>query len=167
MKLLLRLIMLTTAISGFISFNVFAMNEKLNVNEPVMAVPSTEIKHADKSSNYGWVWLSDNLCVRFKQNANSDKTRIQDMYNMGLIDHWYENNQIKTRDTYTGKWIQAENGIWSFLFDDYTIPVGVAKIDGVLYAFNGYGELQDGYEYYTGCKTAADGLVTEIGRAHV
>uniref|UniRef100_UPI001652C1DE hypothetical protein n=1 Tax=Serratia marcescens TaxID=615 RepID=UPI001652C1DE len=65
----------------------------------------------------------------------------------------------KARDTYSGKWSQSPDGIWSFEFDDKTIPVGVTKIDGVLYAFTGYGELKEGYEYYDGLKTGADGLV--------
>jgi len=35
----------------------------------------------------------------------------------------------------------------------------VTKIDGVLYAFNAFGELKDEYKYYDELKTGADGLV--------
>lgn len=82
-----------------------------------------------------------------------------------MLPQWAENGKdgygvVKNRDTYSGKWSQATDGVWSFAFDDCTIPVGVTKIDGVLYAFNTYGELKADYEYYEGLKTAADGLVT-------
>lgn len=92
-----------------------------------------------------------------------DRSEIEKRYNLGIIETWADKvngiYQKKNRDTYSGKWSQSTEGIWSFEFDDETIPVGVTKIDGVLYAFTGYGELKEGYEYYTGFKTEADGLV--------
>ncbi len=85
-----------------------------------------------ETSGFKWTWISD-----------------------GTV----EKANVVSRYTYSGKWSQSSEGIWSFEFDDKTIPVGVTKIDGVLYAFTGYGELKADYEYYDGLKTEADGLV--------
>lgn len=144
------------------SFNVFAMSA--NNNEYVIPTPENEIKHEDRSLNYRWTWISDDKCVQFKLTDNAKKAVIQRYADNGLIRRWAEPDGkgeliIKTRETYSGMWLQAENGTWSFEFDDCTIPVGVTKIDDVLYAFNTYGELVEGYEYYDGLTTGADGVV--------
>lgn len=142
------------------SFNVIAMPKNLNANEPGMPTPSTETRNSDQTLNYGWVWLNDTLCVQFKMNSYANKERLQRSYELGILNGWFEDGKNKTRDTYTGKWTQAEEGTWSFEFDDHTIPVGVTKIDDVLYAFNTFGELKEGYEYYDGLTTGADGVVS-------
>lgn len=152
-----RIFSMTMLLSLLISFNGFAM---IN-NEFEPTTPATE-----KSSTYKWIWLNDDECVQFYTGENIKKSDIERKNAVVTLSHWIEptkkgdNYQRKVRDTYAGTWIQSTEGTWSFTFDDKTIPVGVTKIDGVLYAFNGYGELKDGYEYYTGYKTGADGLVT-------
>lgn len=151
-------------LSILFSFNIFAMSKSDNkYSDPVPITPQNEYKNEDRSLDFRWVWLSDSLCVQFKLGGNVERNRIEDMWNRGMASRWNEyvngKYQSKTRDTYSGKWSQSTDGIWSFEFDDKTIPVGVTKIDGVLYAFTGYGELKDGYEYYPGSKTAVDGLV--------
>lgn len=145
------------------SLNTFAMENK-NIKEPERQTPQNEKTYNDESLNYEWTWLNDELCVRFRKLADTSKSYLEDRWNRGMISPaWAEIRdgiyQRKTRDTYSGKWSQSTEGIWSFEFDDKTIPVGVTKINGVLYAFNGFGELKEGYEYYTGIKTEADGLV--------
>lgn len=157
-KLLAFIIVLTT----LFSFNSFAMNNKY-LNDPELPTPQNEKDYEDESLNKKWTWLNNELCVQFREGY--DRTDIERLYyNMGVLTTWreYKNNQwgAKIRDTYSGKWSQSTEGTWSFEFDDKTIPVGVTKIDGVLYAFTGYGELKEGYEYYNGLKTGADGLVT-------
>lgn len=152
-------------LSILFSFNIFAMSKSDNkYNDPVPITPLNEYKNEDRSLDFRWVWLNDSLCVQFKSGANVERNRIEDMWNRGMTSRWneYENGkyQPKTRDIYSGKWFQSTEGIWSFEFDDKTIPVGVTKINGSLYAFNGFGELKEGYEYYNGLKTTADGLVT-------
>jgi hypothetical protein len=160
MKRINKLIVYTLILSTLFSFNVFAMNNK-NTGEVEWPTPQNEKTYEDETLNKKWTWLSDELCVQFYKGY--DKSLIEKWYNRGLVTVWGEKRdgvyQRKTRDTYSGKWLQSSEGIWSFEFDDKTIPVGATKIDGVLYAFTGYGELKDGYEYYTGLKTAADGLV--------
>ena len=125
--------------------------------------PANEQRNEDKSQSYGWTWISDEVCVRFMMNEATKKSGIQRRYEAGAVSTWRKQTNTgsegKIRDTYAGKWSQSTDGIWSFEFDDKTIPVGVTKIDGVLYAFTGYGELKEGYEYYNGLKTEADGLV--------
>jgi len=155
---------LTVLFIMLFSFNIFAM-ERDYVKDPERPTPQNEIKYEDRIRNYEWIWLNDELCVRFRTLENTNISSIQRQYDMGVVSAWRDetntttNWKAKKRDTYSGKWTQAADGIWSFTFDDCTIPVGVTKIDGVLYAFNGYGELKEGYEYYTGFKTEADGLV--------
>lgn len=144
------------------SFNVFAMST--NNNEYVIPTPENEIKYEDRNLNYRWTWISDDKCVQFKFAENAKRSIIQRYADNGLIRRWAEADgkggfAIKTRDTFSGKWTQDENGIWSFEFDDHTIPVGVTKIDDVLYAFNTFGELVEGYEYYDSLTTGADGVV--------
>lgn len=141
-----------------VSFNTYAMNNVNNVFTP--ATPENEAENI----NYRWTWLNDELCVQFNPKSHAPKSRLEDNWNSGMLSRWIEYTdgkyQPKTRDTFSGKWFQATDGVWSFEFDDKTIPVGITKIDGVLYAFNSYGELKADYEYYEGLKTAADGLVT-------
>ena len=124
--------------------------------------PITEQRYEDETLNNRWTWLNDSTCIRFS--GYGKRSSLEKQFEAGLLSRWVErkenNWEVKIRDTYAGKWSQSSEGIWSFEFDDKTIPVGVTKIDGVLYAFNGYGELKEGYEYYTGLKTGADGLVT-------
>ena len=135
------------------------MNEK-QVDGLKISTPQSE-KSDDDKSDYRWTWLNDNVCVRFNKGYNKDNIKMQ--YEIGTLATWRdrvsENWVGKTRESYSGKWSQSADGIRSFTFDDCTIPVGVTKIDGILYAFNTYGELKAGYEYYTGFKTEADGLV--------
>lgn len=147
------------------SFNIFAM-EKKYIKDPERPTPQNEIKYEDITLNYRWVWLNDETCVRFNLPDSAKRYDIERRYSMGVISAWRDENNItinwkpKMRDTYSGKWSQSSEGIWSFEFDDKTIPVGVTMIDGVLYAFTGYGELKADYEYYGDLKTGADGLVT-------
>jgi len=143
------------------SFNTFAMSYN---KDYVPESPQTELKHEDRSLDYRWTWISDDACVRFNMVENVSKERIITKFrDMGMLPRWMKNEKSNitavSRESYSGKWSQSEDGIRSFTFDDCTIPVGVTKIDGVLYAFNTYGELKAGYEYYTGFKTEADGLV--------
>lgn len=159
MKRINKLIVYTLVLLTLFSFNTFAMNN--NAGEVEWPTPQNEKSYDDKALNKKWTWLSDELCVQFYNGY--DKSLIVKWYNRGLVTVWGEKKdgvyQRKTRDTYSGKWNQSTEGIWSFEFDDKTIPVGIAKIGGVLYAFNGFGELKAGYEYYAGYKTEADGLV--------
>ncbi|WP_124067533.1 hypothetical protein [Clostridium sp. E02] len=167
MKLLKKIFLLTFLLSAFTSLCAFAASIPGEIKLPKIPVPSTEEKNEDRTLDYRWVWLKDDLCVRFKiPSENITRADLQRRFDIGAISLWSEwnpnnmsDNWAKVRDTYTGKWSQSSEGIWSFEFDDKTIPVGVTKIDGVLYAFTGYGELKEGYEYYSGMKTAADGLV--------
>lgn len=151
-----RIFSIAILLSLVISFNGFAM---IN-NEFKPVTPATE-----KTSNLKWIWLNDTECVQFDAEGTSTKSDIERRNKIVTLSHWIEPTgngdeyQRKTRETYSGKWSQSADGVWSFTFDDYTIPVGVTKIDGVLYAFTGYGELKAGYEYYTSFKTEADGLV--------
>lgn len=149
------------------SFSSFAMTDDYYYNNyvPRIPTPQNEPVHEDKSLDYGWLWLNDNHCVQFKLMKICKLSSIQRKYDAGMYPQWVVFNKngessLKTRDTYTGQWSQAEDGTWSFMFDDKTIPVGITKIDGVLYAFNGYGELMDGCEYWNGQKTGPDGVVT-------
>lgn len=143
------------------SFNTKAMPQNLNANEPIPATP-----YEDKDYDYGyrWTWLNDELCVQFQTGgpiiAKIPRSILQEKCDYGLLHKWREDEQQKEREVYSGKWIQSENGVYSFVFDDYTIPIDFTRIDGVLYAFNGYGELVDGYKYWNDYKTSADGLVT-------
>lgn len=145
------------------SFNVFAMTD--NKGNYVSPTPQSEERFDDKELNYQWAWIDDELCVRFKlSGVYMNKETLKKRYDLGALSRWVDRDTdkrgiIKIRETYSGKWSQSEDGIRSFAFDDCTIPVGVTKIDGVLYAFNTYGELKAGYEYYTAFKTEADGLV--------
>lgn len=163
MKRINKLIVYTLILSTLFSFNVFAMNNK-NAGEVEWPTPQNEITYEDESLNNKWTWLNNELCIRFRKSPDIGRAYLEDRWNRGLISNvWAEKQggvyQRKTRETYSGKWSQSADGIWSFEFDDKTIPVGVTRIDGVLYAFTGYGELKEGYEYYNGLKTAADGLV--------
>ena len=160
MKILKKLSALTILISVLFSLNAFAMDENYNF---LYLQPSDDQKSEENSQDYNWTWLKDDLCIRFLSGNYTNKSSIQRQYDMGVARTWrnktINGSESKTRETYSGKWSQSEDGTRSFTFDDCTIPVGVTKIDGVLYAFNGYGELKAGYEYYTGFKTEADGLV--------
>lgn len=152
------------------TFNAFAMEEKGTDYQLERSHPKNETRDENGRSEYVWTWVQDDLCIRFDGDERRvDRTDIQKSYNLGLTVAWYKNNDRVKRENYTGTWSQAKDGTWSFLFDDLTIPIGVTKIDGVLYAFNGYGELKDGLIYFgggktpfddTGLKTGADGLVT-------
>lgn len=154
------------AIATVLLSMLFAFNAMANYNpELPQQTPQNEIKYDDQALNYYWTWLDDGVCVRFKPSyANVGKSVLVRQYNYGLLSRWGKYNEDNIgvpvqRDTYSGKWSQSADGIWSFTFDDCTIPVGVTKIDSVLYAFNGYGELREGYKYYMDLKTDADGLV--------
>lgn len=158
------LILLVMVFIFLLSFNSFAMTDNIYYG-PTIPTPQNEIKHEDKALDYGWLWMDDNNCVQFKLMKNLKFSSIQRRYDSEMLPRWGELDkngeiQLKTRDTYSGKWSQDENGTWSFVFDDDTIPIDLTKIDGVLYAFNGYGELVDGYEYWNGQKTGPDGVVT-------
>ncbi len=159
MKLKRTLLILSMLLSLLFSFNVLAMNNVYM--EPVRPTPQNEKSNDSNPSEYRWTWLNDETCVRFR--FGQKKAEVERQYNIGTLETWRNRTdgkyQPKTRDTYSGKWSQSSEGTWSFEFDDKTIPVGVTKIDGVLYAFTGYGELKAGYEYYDGIKTEADGLV--------
>ncbi|PJJ27807.1 hypothetical protein [Lacrimispora celerecrescens] len=162
MKNIIRLPLITILLITIFSFNAFAMNNEYIA--PERQTPLNEKRNEDRSLDFRWTWISDDSCVRFRTNENVNKARIDKMYELGALPQWAEDGKdgygvVKKRYTYSGKWVQAADGIWSFLFDDYTIPVGVTLIDGVLYAFNTYGELKADYEYYDGLKTKADGLV--------
>lgn len=162
MKILTKLFILPILVSMLFSFNVFAMVNEYK--DPIRPTPLNEEKHDDRTLDNRWIWLDDETCVQFRLTENTKVSDIKRRYDVGLLRRWAENGTVQgpkiiTRDTYSGKWSQSSEGIWSFEFDDKTIPVGVTKIDGVLYAFTGYGELKAGYEYYDGIKTEADGLV--------
>lgn len=141
-----------------LSFNAQAMNDENYVR--VYPTPQNETKYEDESKNQYWTWLSDNLCVQFR--GKNYRSQIEEMYNLGTLTPWADQGrqELKKRDTYSGKWNQAEDGTWSFTFDDCTIPVGLTKIDDVIYAFNGHGELKEGYKYWNDYATAADGIAT-------
>lgn len=135
------------------SFNTFAME---NYSADFLhRSPCNEEKHEDRSLDYRWTWLNDENCAQFLMSEGVRKSKIEYQYNLGMLSGWN-----KAREAYSGKWSQSPDGIWSFKFDDCTIPVGVTKIDNVIYAFNTYGELKEGYEYYDGLITGTDGLVT-------
>lgn len=159
MKILKKLSILGILLSILFSFNSYAMENIIN-GDFVRPTPLNE----SESSTSKWTWISDNSCVKFSAREKESTAHLNKMYGMGLLPQWAENGNdgrtvVKQRYTYSGKWTQAADGIWSFEFDDKTIPVGITKIDGILYAFNGYGELKAEYEYYPGIKTEADGLV--------
>ena len=161
MNQLKKVSILTILLTILLSFNSIAMdNAKNNFNRPT---PESEEKHEDRSLDYRWTWINDEKCARFQAKEDAKKIEIERKQNIGGLENWGTRTEdtwkVKTRDSYSGKWNQSTEGIWSFTFDDSTIPVGVTKIDGILYAFNTYGELKDGYEYYTGFKTEADGIV--------
>lgn len=160
MKMMRKFFTITVVISLLFSFNGFAM---IN-NEYTPNNPATEKKNEDRSLDFRWVWLNDNECVQFNVDENYKRSAIEKKNEVVGLSHWIvddgnNNYNRKTRDTYSGKWSQAEDETWSFEFDDHTIPVGVTKIDDVLYAFNTFGELKEGYEYYDGLTTGADGVV--------
>ena len=158
--------MLVVVISALLSFNAFAMKKEYNVYKDLQpSSPQSETVNEDRSLNFRWTWLDDDLCVQFRTAENAKREAIKRQYDLGLLKRWGEYSKenvgvSKIRNAYSGKWTQSTEGIWSYEFDDKTIPVGVTKIDGILYAFNTFGELKEGYEYYNGLKTGADGLVT-------
>jgi hypothetical protein len=160
MKINKRIFFVTVLISIIFSFNTFAMNYN---KDYVPESPKTENKYEDRSLDYRWTWINDLTCVQFNVMENTSKEKIIKFWELGMLPRWVKNESSKikavNRETYSGKWSQATDGTRSFTFDDGTIPVGVTKIDSVLYAFNTFGELKAGYEYYTGYKTEADGLV--------
>jgi hypothetical protein len=170
MRYLKKLSAFTVLLSLLLSFETFAMN-KTNyspyIPDPPQPSPMNEEKYEDRSLGARWIWVSDSLCIRYKSSEYITKDRLKEWYELGMASRWVISKdgtwEVKSRDTYTGKWTQSTDGIWSFEFDDKTIPVGMTKINGVLYAFNGYGELKEGYSYYNELKTAADGLVTADG----
>lgn len=161
MKKLKTIPILVMLLSILFSFNIFAM--KYNDYEYVPPMPSTEKKYDDRNLNSRWTWLNNELCVRFQGDESIRLEKLERLYDSGLMSRWVDKIdgewQVVKRGTYSGKWFQSANGIWSFEFDDKTIPIGVTKIDGVLYAFNAFGELKDEYKYYDELKTGADGLV--------
>jgi hypothetical protein len=155
-------------ISALLSFNAFAMNKNTTyITDAPAQSPLNEKKYEDRSLGSRWTWIEDDLCVSYRAADGYTKERLKRQFDLGAVSRWATNEsgkwEVKTRDTYSGKWSQSSEGIWSFEFDDKTIPVGVTKIDGVLYAFTGYGELKADYEYYDGLKTEADGLVKADG----
>ena len=157
----IRISLVALFLSTLFSFNVLAMNE---YKDPVRPTPQNEQKNDDRTLDYRWVWLDDETCVRFNVAETAKKDTIKKQSEMGLLRRWAENGTMQSakvimRESYKGKWLQSNDGTKSFVFEDNTIPVGVTNIDGVLYAFNTYGELKAGYEYYNGLKTEADGLV--------
>ena len=158
MRLYRKLSIITLLLSLLISLNVYAMN----IDGFKIDAPQDKKNNGVSTVVNRWLWLDDGICVRFDKAYNRSSIEMQ--YDTGTLTTWREYKDgkwgAKTRDTYSGKWSQSEDGIWSFTFDDYTIPVGVTKIDDVLYAFNAFGELKADYEYYEGYKTEADGLVT-------
>ena len=162
MRQLKTIPILVTILSILFSFNTFAM--KYNDYEYVPPMPSTEQKYDDRDLNARWTWLNDELCVRFQGDESIRLEKLQRLYDSGLMSRWVDKIdgewQVVKRYTYSGKWSQSADGTWSFAFDDCTIPVGVTKIDGVLYAFNAFGELKEGCKYYDDLRTDADGLVT-------
>lgn len=163
MKKIKKLLIFTAVLSTLFSFKVFAMNNKY-IDEPERPTPQNEVTHKDETLNNEWTWINNELCIRFQKSPDIGRSYLEDRWDRGMVSNvWAEKKdgiyQRKVRDTYSGKWSQSTDGIWSFEFNDRTIPVGVTKINGVLYAFTGYGELKEGYEYYPGNKTAADGLV--------
>lgn len=163
MKKIKKSLIFTALLSTLFSFNAFAMNNKY-IDEPERPAPQNEVTYEDETLNNKWTWINDELCIRFRVSPDIGRSYLEDRWNRGMVSNvWAEKKdgiyQRKIRDTYAGEWSQSADGIKSFKYDDKTIPVGVTKIDGILYAFNGLGELKDGYEYYTGLKTAADGLV--------
>jgi len=144
------------------SFNAFAMEN--NLNNPPRETPLSNAQASSLPKEIKWTWLNDDTCVQFRATDDMKRSRIEDMFNWGMIKRWAEcgndgRSIMKIREIYAGTWSTSSDGVKSFVFDDCTIPVGAIKIDGVLYAFNSYGELKEGYEYYTGFKTGADGLV--------
>ena len=162
-----RIMMLVTALSLLFSFDVLAMQDisnKSNITEEYgleIPIPS---KDKDYQYRYRWTWLSEDLCIQFQANevrtAKITREFLKGKHDAGLTTCWYEGNEPKIRNSYSGKWSQAADGTWSFVFDDSTIPIDITRIDGILYAFNGYGELVDGYKYWNDYKTGPDGLVT-------
>lgn len=162
MKILKRVSAVTILLSILLSFNVFAMGKE-NGYIPKLENPLDNDKNKDEYSSYEWTWIGNEVCVQFAKSKGVKRYRIENAWNLGMYSRWleYKNGEVraKNRDTYSGKWNQSEDGVKSFVFDDATIPVGPTNIDGVVYAFNGCGELQEGYEYYDGLKTGADGLV--------
>lgn len=154
-----KIFLLTMLILALFSFNVLAMENY----GPITPTPATEVQHSDRLLDYKWTWLDDGEVARFQpgEKANTNRGRLQRMFDLGAIAGGYgPKDDGGKRDIYSGKWSQDEKGTWSFVFDDNTIPIDLTRIDGVLYAFNGYGELVDGYEYWNGQKTGPDGVVT-------
>lgn len=159
MKKYKKIAIFIVLLATLFSFNSYAVENIIN-GDFVRPTPLNE----DASSGFKWTWISDASCIKFAASEKETIDHLSRKYNLGMVPQWAENGtngkaNIVSRYTYSGKWSQSADGVWSFTFDDYTIPVGVTKIDGVLYAFTGYGELKAGYEYYTGFKTEADGLV--------
>lgn len=140
--------------------STFAMEEKLNYGV-VSETPQNEQKDENGEYSYIWTWLNDDLCVQLSATKKGSGSRdyLSHIYELGSISGWLENGELKKRDTYIGAWSQAEDGTWYFRFEDQTIPIELTKIDGVLYAFNGYGELMEGFEYWNGQETSADGVI--------
>ena len=159
MKRRLLPVLITLFIFCF-SFNVFAMSDLIN-GEFVRNTPMNE----ETSSAYKWTWLSDERCVRYSKSEVTTRSTLDKLFSMGALPAWATGGSdgigtAKTRDTYTGNWSQSVDGIWSCEFDDMTIPVGITKIDDVLYAFNGIGQLKEGVKYWNDYASGADGLVT-------
>lgn len=162
MKSIKHLACISILFSIILSFNTFAMPKNQNSNEPIIPTPFLDEGY---SNGDRWTWLSDDLCVQFNNSSKVTdskgcKEAFQSRYDLGLTICWGVEGKIKKRDVYTGIWLQSEDGTRMFIFDDCTIPVEMARIDGILYAFNTLGELQEGYNYWGELKTAADGLVT-------
>lgn len=165
MKNLKRVSAIAILLSMILSINTFAMTSESGTSDIGFTAlqPSDDQEYEDRFYMNRFTWLNDDLCVRFQGSENINTSVLLRKWDVGLLSRWivWTNNawKIKTRDTYTGKWTQSPEGVWSFKFDDYTIPVGITKIDDVLYAFNGFGELAEGVEYWNGQKTGADGVV--------
>lgn len=160
MKILKQVAVLALILSISLSFNVLAMIDK-NGN----VVRDTPLNQDSTKTNLRWTWINDEACVNFEVSADVTRSTLDSYFSLGLLPRWAEDGlngmgTIKHRDTYAGKWNQAEDGTWSFIFDDFTIPVGLTKIDDVIYAFNGRGELKEGYKYWNDYATSADGVAT-------
>lgn len=166
MKIFRRISCIVLIMIMAFSLNTYAMPQNLYGTDIRPSNPSS-----DRANNYSyrWTWLSDEICVQFETggpvNSKMPRSMLDKKHDEGSLPRWTEldgsgGSELKIRDTYSGKWNQDAEGVWSFRFDDDTIPIDLTRIDGVLYAFNGYGELVDGYEYWNGQKTGPDGLAT-------
>ena len=104
-----RLFLLSMLFSLFFSINIYAMPKNLNTKEPISPTPLNDSSFQDGNR---WTWVNDNLCVQFRTggpvNTAITREQLQKRYDLGLLNHWYEDGKIKERETYSGKWSQDE-----------------------------------------------------------